>query len=503
MAKERKRVGIWVRVSTDDQALGDSPAHHEKRARAYAEAKDWTVVEVYRLEGVSGKAVMEHPEMTRMLEHVRTGHISGLLFSKLARLARSTKHLLDLADIFREHDADLVSLQESIDTASPAGLLFFTIIAAMAQWEREEIAERVAASIPVRAQLGKNLGGAASFGYRWEGHNLIPDPDEAPVRKLVYELFLEHRRKKTVARVLNERGYRTRKGAKFSDTTITRLLRDPTAKGKRRANYTKSPGINKQWQLKPEDEWVWVDCEPIVSEELWDQCNTILDEQTKTRKPGRKPRHVFAGRVLCHCGGKMYVPSNTPKYVCYDCRNKIPVDDLEALFHEQLRDFVSSPDEVANYLSMANDEIAEMERLLEALPNEQRDLQRQMDRWSKAFMDDEISQAAFAREYRPLDERYQQIEDELPRLQAELDVLKIDYLSSDKILSEAADLFTQWPSMELEARRALVEAVVDTITIGKEDVSIDLIALPSFGSGDYKATPEQGFIAAINWNRAG
>ncbi|MCX6272378.1 MAG: recombinase family protein [Bacteroidetes bacterium] len=121
----KKSVGIWIRVSTEDQAKGESPEHHEKRARLYAEAKGWEVIEVYHLEAVSGKSVMAHTETKRMLVDIKTGNITGLIFSKLARLARNTRELLDFADLFRESNADLISLQEAIDTCSPAGRLFY------------------------------------------------------------------------------------------------------------------------------------------------------------------------------------------------------------------------------------------------------------------------------------------------------------------------------------------------------------------------------------------
>lgn len=503
MREETRPVGIWIRVSTEDQAQGDSPEHHEKRGRYYAEAKNWRIREVYRLEAVSGKSVMEHPEAKRMLADVRSGRIKALIFSKLARLARNTKELLEFADVFREHDADLVSLQESIDTSSPAGRLFYTMIAAMAQWEREEIADRVAASVPIRAKLGKPTGGQAPFGYQWKDGKMLPHPEEAPVRKLMYELFREHKRKKTVARLLNERGFRTRNGSLFSDTTVCRLIADPTAKGLRRANYTKTADSKRAWKLKPQSEWIHHEVPAIVPEDVWSECNALLERRKGTRPLAKRPVHLFAGVAYCSCGQKMYCPSNTPKYVCYKCRNKVPIIDLEGVFHEQLRNFFFSPDEIAAQLKRADDTLVEKEKIFRVLEAERQKIATEIDKTYALYQADRIDADGFGDRYKPLRERQLQLADQIPALQAEIDLMRISHLSRDEIISEARDLYTRWPELPFEEKRHIVESIVEKIVIGDGEVEINLLYLPTDRNADKKATKPQGFMAATSWNRAG
>lgn len=494
-----KAVGIWIRVSTEDQAQGESPEHHERRARLYAEAKGWKVVEVYNLEAVSGKSVIGHPDAKRMMDDIRGGRIKALIFSKLARLARSTRELLDFADFFRDHDADLVSLGESIDTSSPAGRLFYTMIAALAQWEREEIAARVAASVPIRAKLGKRMGGQSSYGYVWKDGKFIVEPSEAPVRRLIFELFREHKRKKTVAKLLNDQGLRTRRGTKWSGNTVHRLLRDPTAHGVRIANYSKSLGKGKAAGLKPKEDWVYHDVEPIISEELWNECQAILDAQDNRPRPvPRRAVHPFGSVTVCYCGGKMYVPSNTPKYVCRDCRNKVPIVDLDLIFHEQLRGFLASPSEIAAHLAAGSDVIQEKEALLGVLERERKKVATDTEKLFELYQDGQLDKAGFGARYKPLSDRQMEIEKELPAVEAALDVMRIGQISEAELLSAGQDLYGKWPRLSAEEKRTIVESIVEKIIVGQDDIDISLLYTPPSSDGGKRATSPHGFIAATS-----
>ena len=130
--------------------------------------------------------------------------------------------------------------------------MFFHLLGVFAQWEREEITERVNASVLTRAKLGKSINGSAPYGYQWKDRKLVVKPEEAAIRRKAYELFLQYRRKGHVARHLNAAGYRTRNGNIWRDTSIVRILDESSAKGVYVFNTMRKTGT---WRTesKPEE----------------------------------------------------------------------------------------------------------------------------------------------------------------------------------------------------------------------------------------------------------
>ena len=474
-----KPVGIWIRVSTEDQAKGESPEHHEERARSYAKSRGWQVKEVYDLAGQSGKAVMQHPEAKRMMKDIERGHITGLVFSKLARLSRNRRELEDFSDFFNKHHADLISLSEAIDTSTAGGRMFFHLLGVFAQWEREEITERVNASVLTRAKLGKSINGSAPYGYQWKDRKLVIKPEEAAIRRKAYTLFLENRRKGQVSRILNAAGYRSRNGSVWRDTQVMRTLVCPSAKGIYYFNRSRKTGT---WRTepKPESEWGKVECEPIVSEDLWNQVNQIIEEQLKSwKKPGKPPVHLFSGLAYCTCGHKMYVRTESRKYFCRKCSNRIPIEDLSKIVHQELKVFFTQPKRVAQHLQAADKNLAEKQTLLDAHQRELQKVRDEMKQTHRLYVEGHITPQGFGDFYKPAEERLNQLVSELPKLQAEVDFLKINKLSADDILHEASTLYDRWPSLPPEDQRKIVECLVEKIVIGDGEIDITLSHLPA------------------------
>ncbi len=148
-----RRVAIYTRVSTDDQ----STKAQESDLRSYAEGRKWQIQKIYCDQGYSG-ALEKRPAFDELLSHARRRKFDVVLVWKFDRAARSVKQLLSALETFRQLHIDFVSATEAIDTSLPSGELVFQIFAALAQFERTLIAERVRAGLREARRNGKRLG---------------------------------------------------------------------------------------------------------------------------------------------------------------------------------------------------------------------------------------------------------------------------------------------------------------------------------------------------------
>ena len=147
-----KRAGLYLRVSTGMQ----DTSMQEEELKEMAERRGWET-KVYRDHGESG-AKERRPALDSLLADVRRGRLDVVMVFSLDRLARSLKHLLELAEEFRASGVDLYSAKQSIDTASPSGRLTYQVLGAVAEFEREMLRERVRAGLQQARRRGHRLG---------------------------------------------------------------------------------------------------------------------------------------------------------------------------------------------------------------------------------------------------------------------------------------------------------------------------------------------------------
>jgi DNA invertase Pin-like site-specific DNA recombinase len=146
------RVAIYYRVSTSDQ----SPDAQIRELRTYAERRGFKHIVEY-VETASG-ASRSRPELDRLMTEVRRRRTDLVLVWAFDRFARSTRQLVEALEEFGELGVDFVSYTQQIDTTTPAGKLTFSVLAAIAEFERELIRERVKAGMAAAKARGKHVG---------------------------------------------------------------------------------------------------------------------------------------------------------------------------------------------------------------------------------------------------------------------------------------------------------------------------------------------------------
>ena len=218
-----KAVG-YIRVSTQGQA-DDGVSLDAQRAKiaAWAELNGYTMGDIFEDAGISGTNA-DRPGLAAALAAVSKG--DALVVYSLSRLARSTRHTLEISDRLDKVGADLVSLSERIDTTSAAGRMVFRMLAVLAEFERDQTSERTVTALQYKKTQNQKTGGAVPYGFDLDadGVHLIENDAEQRVIAQARELHQSGLSLRKIAAELNARGLMARNGRTFQATQIMRMV---------------------------------------------------------------------------------------------------------------------------------------------------------------------------------------------------------------------------------------------------------------------------------------
>jgi site-specific DNA recombinase len=204
----------YVRVSTEGQATeGISLEAQRARIDAWCTANGYELLSIEVDAGISGGRAENRPALQRAL--TRTCAVkAALVVYSLSRLARSTKDAIAISDRLAKSGADLVSLSERIDTTSATGKMIFRMLAVLAEFERDQIAERTKGALSHLKAQGKRISGRIPFGYDLEtdGETLATNAAEQSTVRVIYTLRTERQSLRQIAAELTRRGLASKTG---------------------------------------------------------------------------------------------------------------------------------------------------------------------------------------------------------------------------------------------------------------------------------------------------
>ena len=295
------KTAIYVRVSTEEQAKeGYSIRAQIDKLKSYIQIKDWTFYKVYADEGISGKNITDRPAINELINDIKAGRVNNVLVYKIDRLTRSTRDLIDLIEIFKEHSCTFNSLMESIDTQTASGRMFLKIIGIFAEFERENIIERITLACEKKVKEGYTLGNfTTSYGYDKDKGERVQtiNPAEAEIVREIYAMYVGGNMSyNAIAQNLNHREIKPKLGGVWGHASVRAVLVNPNYIGKVRYGMD-----DKERYFEAEGKH-----EAIISEELFYEAQSKMGKIQKksfTKRP--KADHYFSGTLYCECGAKL------------------------------------------------------------------------------------------------------------------------------------------------------------------------------------------------------
>lgn len=466
MNNEKKVAGLYIRVSTEDQAReGFSLPEQEKRLRAMCEYKGYEIYKVYEDAGISAKTGNTRPAFKELLEDIKDKKCNTIVVLKLDRLTRSVFDWEKIIRFLEENNAYLDCANDDINTTNANGKMISRILTSVSQNEIERTSERTKIGLAGAIKEG-HIPHKAPFGYKRVDKILVPDESTKDDIIRIFNLYHEGNSYQTISNIYNKEKVMGK--TNWKDSTILKILSNEIYKGdfvhgKRTNNPTYYENV----------------VEPIVTKELWEECQ--VQKKGNSRNYKRDKDYLFLQKLKCPKCQRILGGNATRKkngnvyyyYQCHDCKITIKEKDIEKEFDRFIVD-IQEYDAVVNQTLLPMIQ-TKLDNPKEKLIKELKEQQKKQERIRKAYVNGSFTIKEYDEEKEIVEKAISNIETKIKNCKVcnELkftpeDILikrDIDYINKIVYPKEYEENTYTWEDYTRKEKAALIMRYVDNVEL--------------------------------------
>ena len=490
MDNERKVAGVYIRVSTEDQAReGFSLGEQEEKLLQLCKFKELEVYKVYKDAGISAKDMEHRPQFQEMLKDMKEGKINYIVAYKLDRITRSVRDLEELISVLEQYNCFLLCDRDDVNTSTANGRFFVRMLTVLSQLEIEIVSERTKFGLNGAIKSG-HIPGQRPFGYKSaEDKRMVIDNSTRPYVEKIFDMYLEGKSFQQIANYFKENNIYPKKN--WKDTTIQKIIDNKIYMG----DYEQYKRIGKQENLEP---IVYMNVvEPIISRAKWEECQRQKERNQRTYTRDRV--YTFFQRLKCpnccrimKCKGSGGTKRKYMYYTCEHCHINFNEYHVEHLLRDFIYDLLEYDMAVKKFfLPVLEDKENNIDTT--TIDKEIRDLEKQRNRIKDLY----IKGIARIDDFK---EDYKLIEDKLANLESKkLDLVNLETFnySPHELLAQRdlekekmirldtlnTVLKTKWNGMEKSEKQEFISKFIDTIEINKDSKGNLILEKINFRNG--------------------
>ena len=493
MDNERKVAGVYIRVSTEDQAReGFSLGEQEEKLLQLCKFKELEVYKVYKDAGISAKDMEHRPQFQEMLKDMKEGKLNYIVAYKLDRITRSVRDLEELISVLEQYNCFLLCDRDDVNTSTANGRFFVRMLTVLSQLEIEIVSERTKFGLNGAIKSG-HIPGQRPFGYKSaDDKRMVIDNATRPYVEKIFDMYLEGKSFQQIANYFKENNIYSKKN--WKDTTIQKIIDNKIYMG----DYEQYKRIGKQENLEP---IVYMNVvEPIISRAKWEECQRQKEKNQRTYTRDRV--YTFFQRLKCpscnrimKCKGSGGTKRKYMYYTCEYCHINFNEEHVEHLLIDFIYDLLEYDMAVKKFfLPVLEDKTNNIDTT--SIDKEIRDLEKQRNRIKDLYIKGIVEIDDFKEDYKLIEDKLANLESkkiELVNLEtfnysphellAQRDLEKEKMIRLDTLNTV---LKTKWNGMDKSEKQEFISKFIDTIEIKKDSKGNLILEKINFRNGFIK-----------------